>query len=234
MRLWPSWGLWFLGLGLVALPIDGWVSRTAATIHLRGDIEGTLAVGELFGNGIGAIFVLLAVAALDDRRIVVRLACCAFLPGLFASLLKVFVVRVRPIYLEEATLSSLVCGFVDPAAFQIPGEGYPVQSFPSGHTATAVGLAIGLAWRYPQATWLFISMAVLTAAERVMHRAHYVSDTLLSTSIAMLISGGFVRPTITGWIFDGIEERLKVSQQRREQPSTSGAFATEAMDSDNR
>lgn len=214
VRVWPTAGLIFLGLALAATSCDGAISRWCRGIHLRGDIEGTLAVGELFGNGIGVLFVLLAVLALDRQpRVALRLACGAYLPGLFVSLLKSIVTRVRPNYLEPAQLHGWWCGFVDsfPADLpaDLPATGYALQSFPSGHTATAAGLALALTWRYPRAAWLFLLMAVLTGFERILHQAHYLSDTLTAVAIALLITGGFVHHGITGWIFDCFESRSR-------------------------
>ena len=64
-----------------------------------------------------------------------------------------------------------------------------IQSFPSGHTATAVGLAFGLAWLYPRGRWLFAVFALLAAAQRVGSSAHYVSDTLAAAAMASVVAG---------------------------------------------
>ena len=207
IRIWPAWGLLFLLLAALAMTVDGAVSLWCRGVHLRGDIKGTLAVGELFGNGIGVFFVLLAVAALDEApRITLRLACSAYLPGLFVSLLKSLITRVRPISMDAAQLQGWWCGFVEPLPTDLPDTGYALQSFPSGHTATAAGLALALTWRYPRAAWLFLSMAMLTATERIFDQAHYLSDTLTSVGIALLITGGFIHHGITGWVFDRFEQ----------------------------
>ena len=62
------------------------------------------------------------------------------------------------------------------------------QSFPSGHTATAVGLAIALCWLYPQGCRLFAGLAVLVALQRIHSGAHFLSDTLVSAGLAVALA----------------------------------------------
>ena len=47
------------------------------------------------------------------------------------------------------------------------------QSFPSGHTATAAGLAAALVWLYPSGRVLFPLLAVLVGCQRIVSGAHY-------------------------------------------------------------
>ena len=69
------------------------------------------------------------------------------------------------------------------------------QSFPSGHTATAVGLAVALACAYPRGRWFFAGMALLAACQRVGDGHHFLSDTLAGASVAFLWCG-----VITPWL----------------------------------
>ncbi|MCA9179062.1 MAG: phosphatase PAP2 family protein [Planctomycetales bacterium] len=203
LRLWPTCGLLFCLLGMCAFLCDGAISRWAARVDMPGDFESGLAIGEMFGHGVGVLFVLLAVFALDQHRpVVLRIACCAYLPGLLVNWIKVLAPRVRPLYAGEVTAT--LAGWTLDGIDQV---GYAIQSFPSGHVATAVGLAVGLSWRYRRGSGLFVALACLTAAERVITRAHYLSDTLFGAGIAVLVSGGFVHARITGWVFDWFEQR---------------------------
>ena len=63
-----------------------------------------------------------------------------------------------------------------------------MQSFPSAHTATAVGLAIGLSWMYPRGRWLFAVFAALVACQRMQSCAHYLSDTLFGATVGFLVA----------------------------------------------
>ena len=80
-----------------------------------------------------------------------------------------------------------------------------LQSFPSGHTATAVGLAFGLGWLYPRGRWLFLGFAVLAAFQRVESSAHFVSDTFCGAAIACVIVGFCFDSRIFGSFFTRLE-----------------------------
>jgi membrane-associated phospholipid phosphatase len=66
------------------------------------------------------------------------------------------------------------------------------QSFPSGHTAAAVGLALGLCWVYPKGRLLFPLLAMLVACERINDGAHFLSDTLCGAAVSSLVALGFL------------------------------------------
>jgi membrane-associated phospholipid phosphatase len=63
-----------------------------------------------------------------------------------------------------------------------------VQSFPSAHSATAVGLAIGLSWLYPRGRWLFAAFAGLAILQRLDADAHYCSDVLAGGGVAFVVA----------------------------------------------
>jgi membrane-associated phospholipid phosphatase len=65
---------------------------------------------------------------------------------------------------------------------------WELQSFPSGHTATAVGLALALSSLYPGGRRLFALLAVLAASQRVLFDAHFLSDTLVAAGIACFVA----------------------------------------------
>ncbi len=62
------------------------------------------------------------------------------------------------------------------------------QSLPSGHTGTAVGLAIALVWAYPRGRWLFPVLALLVACQRVQAGAHWLSDVLAGGVVGCLVA----------------------------------------------
>jgi len=61
------------------------------------------------------------------------------------------------------------------------------QSFPSAHTATAAALAVVLTSVYFRGVWLFYSVVVLVAMQRVETGAHYVSDVLCGAAIGCVV-----------------------------------------------
>ncbi len=74
-----------------------------------------------------------------------------------------------------------------PFHFVFPGDSLlGFDSFPSGHTANAVLLAmlIGLYWRASR--WVLLPAAVLVGLGRIAQERHYLSDTLFAAAIALI------------------------------------------------
>ena len=67
------------------------------------------------------------------------------------------------------------------------------QSFPSGHAATAAGLALALAALYPNARRFFLLMAVLVACQRIECGAAFPSDVLCGAAIGCLTAACCLR-----------------------------------------
>jgi membrane-associated phospholipid phosphatase len=188
------------GLGLLSaaalfvdMAIAGWIKRGG----LPGDLRRLIMLAEVFAWGGSVALIILTAAVLDRRswRVVVpSLAVHAFAAGLIATSMKLLVARMRPaIATLEAGMSST---FVDllPLAGKWPHEqayGYGFQGFPSGHSATAVGLAIGLSRLYPHGRWLFVLLAVLACAQRMQAQAHFLSDVLAGAAVGCLVGAAY-------------------------------------------
>ncbi len=188
------WAILFVAAAVSALGVDLPLARIAAAQDVAGDLSRMLAISEVFAHGCGVIMILVTAAALDpaNRPRLVRVSVCAFGAGGAVQIIKHLVSRVRPYAYD---LSGDVFG-----TFWLHGAssadssstamiGPVVQSFPSGHSATAVGLAFGLAWLYPRGRWLFVLFAAMAAAQRVQFSAHFLSDTLAGAAIGSLIAG---------------------------------------------
>ncbi len=67
------------------------------------------------------------------------------------------------------------------------------QSFPSGHTATAVGLAVVLAAWYPRGRWLFATVATLVGIHRIQHLAHFPSDVFVGAAAGWFVAACCLR-----------------------------------------
>ena len=63
---------------------------------------------------------------------------------------------------------------------------YDYESFPSGHTAVAFGLAFALARLDPRWRWPALIFAIAVGASRVTLRAHYPGDVLGGVLVALL------------------------------------------------
>jgi membrane-associated phospholipid phosphatase len=193
----PMGCLWasatFIVLTLIALPFDlsltGWIRSN----HIRGDLERVIMLAEVFGYGWTALFVMITAAQIDQRgwRIVPRLLLSFLCIGAAANVCKVFfVARWRPnaTFQPERIRDSFVQWLPWLGREDLPAPwNRELMSFPSGHTATATGLALSLSILYPRGTVWFCILAFIAAFQRIESRAHYLSDTLAGAAVACLV-----------------------------------------------
>lgn len=189
--LWASAVL--IVLVMAALPFDVALANWMRANHIRGDLERLITLGEVFGYGLSVLFIAITAAAIDARgwRVVPRILFGAFGSGLIADACKIIIARWRP----NANFQPV--GFQDSfirwlpllSRDELPGPwNRGMQSFPSGHSATAVGLALALSIFYPKGTWWFLVLAGLAMFQRIESRAHYLSDTLAGAAVACLVT----------------------------------------------
>lgn len=208
---------WFVGvlimaLGALAFTIDVPVSQMMVegswpqpVRRLRKPIHDFLGAIEPFGQPTAVIAVSLAVllCAGPGRGVAFRIFAGAVGAGLCVDVLKIIVARVRPRHFNfQGTVS-------DTFHSLFPGSagGSHIQSWPSGHTAMAVGFCLALSSVFPRGRWLFITLAVLVALQRIESGAHYLSDTLFATAVAYgLWTVVFGRGPV-GRFFDRIESK---------------------------
>src|SRR5262249_41043197 len=139
-----------------------------------------------------------------------RLVACALGAGLSADLVKLLVARVRPHHQELATsVFETFRGFLPGI-----GAGSAMPSCPSAHTATAAGVALALATRFPAARGLFASLAALVALQRVEAGAHYLSDVCWGAALGSAVALVVFHPALLGAWFDRKEREWS---QRRDQ-----------------
>ena len=195
-------------LGCAALAIDIPLARWCKSPNLPGYIKKTFDLAEVFGHGSGVALILIAawVLAPQVRRQLPRVICCAYLPGLAADGMKLFLARGRPYKTDLSTIHSVWGTFQE--WLPMFSSSSANQSFVSAHTATAVGLALGLGWLFPRGRWLFIGYAVLVAMQRIAGPYHFASDTLWGAAVGCLVAfavlpGGWLSPP-----FDWLEQRL--------------------------
>jgi membrane-associated phospholipid phosphatase len=185
-------------LASAAFAIDLPLARFALEGRLPGDLFRALNFAEVFAHGLGVVTICLVIFVLDplNRRALFRIGFCAFGAGLLASALKLVTARQRPhafLHQTEARIGGVwdtFLGFLPRVMQQVQDPGsHTVQSLPSAHTATAVGFAFALAWRYPRGKWLFATFAVMAALQRIAVGAHYLSDTLAGSAVGALFVG---------------------------------------------
>ena len=170
----------------------------------KGDFGKTISLCEAYGYAGTVFFILLAAAFLDPRgwRVLPRLALASYGGGLSANLFKLLVGRHRPLdekHLAETAMETFT-------TWDGHQHIHLTQSFPSAHTATACGLACGLAYFCPRGKWLFIALAALVALQRMHSREHYLSDVLTGAAIGTLVGILVTSPLRSNQWLDNLEK----------------------------
>ncbi|NGP19132.1 phosphatase PAP2 family protein [Devosia aurantiaca] len=120
-------------------------------------------------------------------------------PGLITNLLKRIVGRARPTEFEAAGAFS----------FQNVFNDWTFQSFPSGHSATAVALAFVVGFLWPRFFPAFLVLGVVVAVSRVPVGMHYPTDVFAGIVVGML--GAYLMRNIFarfGWLFHQQDDGL--------------------------
>jgi membrane-associated phospholipid phosphatase len=214
--------LWLLAAALAlsiaaggALAIDLPIARAVRESKGPGDLVRLVRLAEAFAYGGSVAILIVAAATLDPRgwRVAPRLVICAFGAGLAADLVKLLVVaRLRPAAADlNAAAADTFVAWLPPLAsepLQQVGLQYSstLQSFPSAHTATAVGLAIALTALYPRGWWLFTALAIISGAQRMVSQSHFLSDVLAGAAIGCLVGAISAASTPVGRWLRAIEQ----------------------------
>jgi len=182
------WGALILVVaGFAALSVDVPVSHWLLTHGLPQELRRFVDLCEVFGHGFGVALILLSVWVLDpgSRRRLVRVTAMSFGAGILANVGKLLITRTRPVSFDWAG------GVIDTFGDWLPlfDNSSRGQGLPSSHVATAVGLALALAWLYPRGRTLFVCLAALVAAQRLASGAHFLSDTLWGAAVAATVCG---------------------------------------------
>ncbi|UYO00041.1 MAG: phosphatase PAP2 family protein [Devosia sp.] len=113
-------------------------------------------------------------------------------PGLMTNLLKRLVGRGRPSEYDS----------VGAFSFQNIFNDWTFQSFPSGHSATAVAMAFAFGFVWPRLFPVLLVLGIVVAISRVPVGAHYPTDVFAGAVVGMLgaylVRNLFARK---GWLF---------------------------------
>jgi membrane-associated phospholipid phosphatase len=186
-------GLAMLVLSMLALNIDLPVVRALRANPIGGEIRDLLALAESFAHlyAIAIVMALIWQIQPQLRRRLLRVACCVLIPGGIADVLKVSIGRFRPHTFQAGFPESVSETFLGVFPFWNDSVdsafNNAIQSFPSGHSATAVGFAIGLSWIFPRGRYIFALLALLAMAQRIHAGVHFPSDTLFSAGVACVV-----------------------------------------------
>ena len=200
-------GLSLLILACLAVWIDHPLSSYMVTHQLPDVVEEICHAAEPFGNGLTVVLLLVVIYRLVPhvRPFLPRVAAISLGAGLSATVVKLLIPRFRPRHFDF----TLPIWQTFQAAFDFPERTGAVESFPSGHTATACGLAIGLSWLWPEGRVVFWTLAVLVAAQRVVGGAHFLSDVLAAAALSCFVGAALLSPRLAGRTFSALEVSLR-------------------------
>lgn len=223
--------IWSVPLGLAALmalgllALDMPLARWAKTTKPPGLLQELYDVAEAFGNGMGIVLVAWAIAEFDRQRrgAIGRVVLLGLGAGLMANGFKLLVSRMRPRNFD-LSIDSALATFVE--WFPFLGEPSGEQSFPSAHTATAVGLAVALGSIYPQARRLGWALVAIVALARVGGTAHFFSDVCMGAAVGWLFAAAWLHIPLLRRRLDHLESLCdRWLGPRRKAPSESPAAA---------
>ena len=212
----PSLRTWPLKHGLVALAVgtaatvatyallDDALFQFASSRKLPGDFVAIVRMSEVFAHGAGVAFILLTLISVRPknwRRLLV-VASVAISCGVAADIVKLLVRRFRPDAMP-------VDGMFAAQSFQglrastlddlLADHAHALQSFPSAHTATAFGFAIGLSWCYGRGKTAFFTFAALAGLQRIVAGAHWPSDVVAGTTLAFIVAPAVIMIAQRRW-----------------------------------
>lgn len=182
-------------LGLAMLPLDIPIAVSCAGDHSRFAAD-FWEIAEVFGHGIGATLIIIAAMILGALpwRCLPWLISGSLGAGMLANVLKLCVSRSRP---RDYDLSQ---GTVWGTFIRGDSDWKAMQSLPSSHTATAVGLAVVLSAMFPRGRYLFAALALLVGLQRVATNAHFPSDVFAGAAVGWVVGiccASFLQTTST-------------------------------------
>jgi len=190
IRLWLLLGATVLIIGAIAafsvdFSVAQWFRECHRLKNLR-YLRDLASICEIFGRAECALLVAILMWRLDRSRLwaVPGVVATALLSGLAADGVKMLIARARP---HSFDFLGSVWNSFGPW-LPLGSLGSASQSFPSAHTATAVGLAISLICIYPAARGLFCVLPLLVAFQRVDSGAHFLSDALCGAAVGCLVA----------------------------------------------
>lgn len=180
-------GCMTLALSPLVMIADRAISAAVRGGHVPGDLRKAIELSEAFAHGSGVAVILITLLLVSNRpRIALwSVVLMTALSGITANLLKAAFTRARPYtYDAESKMVGDVTGwqFLGTGSFWDASQ----RSFPSGHTATAWALAIGLSLLFPRGRIVFVLLAMLATYQRLYSGAHFPSDTVAGFGIACL------------------------------------------------
>jgi membrane-associated phospholipid phosphatase len=202
-------------LAIAIAPFDSWITQNFNMTTGTGDIRRIIALSEIFAHGFGVAIVVAMTYCLAPRPIrqkVPRLLSCLLLAGIAVHLVKHLVVRRRPQSYgsrpkvdAKLTWWENIDGSQDVAVWN---SEYLMQSFPSGHSATAFCMALSLTVLFPRGRYIFFTLAIMAMLQRIMFLAHWPSDCLFGAAVAVMVAGNVFHAPLSDKAFAWAEKPI--------------------------
>lgn len=177
----------FLATAAMAMQVDLPLAKFCYGRDYPGFIRHILDNAEPFGDAYGLLLIVAGIFLVDPlgRSRLPWIIASGLCGGLAADGVKLLISRTRPqsFDLDVTDISSTFNEWLP-----FSNGGSALQSFPSAHTAVAVGFAVALCRFYPRGRVLFIAMAVMCGMQRVQTCAHFLSDVLVGAAVGWVIS----------------------------------------------
>ena len=176
---WPIAGV-ILAIFVSIVTLDRYAPAFAIESKMPGDIRAFFQCMSFFGHGTGCLVAASLVWSLDrkNRIAIPLLVGSTLLAGSVSGILKILVHRPRP-FVDSTTVADGVS--LSEAVFH-----NFLQSFPSGHTATAFALAMGLSFLYSKGKPLFFFFAFLVGLQRIISQNHFPSDVIAGALVGVV------------------------------------------------
>ncbi|MFN3190065.1 MAG: phosphatase PAP2 family protein [Aureliella sp.] len=194
LRFWFGGGILAVVLTASSIPFDAFFATEDFIGAFPGDLQKAIHLSEAFAHGAGATAILLTVliVSVEKRSQVWTAILITLLSGLTANMAKSAFVRIRPHSVGKIQVGEGETLFDQAEANEVVEASFwdsRQRSFPSGHAATACGLAIGLSLIFPRGVVAFGILATLACIQRVISGAHFVSDVLAGVAVAFFCAG---------------------------------------------
>jgi membrane-associated phospholipid phosphatase len=184
-------GLILAVVGLLVLPFDSAIISFLQQHPPGGEFKALLRRSEAFGHGTGIALILVTffIVCRPGIRRGAWVAGSAYGAGIAANILKIMVIRTRPSAIAEDG-SNAAFGLVDLTASPVANlsshlQTAAEQSFPSAHTATAVGMAVALGTLFPRGRVWFLCLAGLVGLQRISTSVHFPSDVCWGAAVGI-------------------------------------------------
>ncbi len=177
-------------VGLVCQAWDLEISQFVQRMKIPGDLRKAIGLSESFAHSSGGIVIFATLLWIDikNRPKLWQAAFFTLICGVVSNVAKMMIPRYRPHSLDQSEIE--IASSWQTWGVPWTGSWFEEQfrSFPSGHSATAVALAIGLTQVYPRGKWIFATLAAAACFQRLESSAHFLSDIMGGAVISLVIS----------------------------------------------